>query len=259
MAHKKSLTRAEWEALPEPTRKFFSDEKIYVPDGDNWKLDAEGVEDVSGLKTALQKERDARAQFEKDLKAEREKLSGVDLEEYQRLKAEADSKETDDLKAKGKIDELIEKGKQREKAINDAWQKRFDDLTAEFNTLRVDHRLRKAFEDGGVIPDRIDDAVLHAKQIVKLTEKGDLQILDRDGTPMDASIETYAKDLLKESKPWLYAASGAGGSGAPSTSGGTNGKKTVTRDALSKMLPAEVAATMADARAGKVQLVDNPA
>jgi hypothetical protein len=256
MALKKSYTKAEFEALPETTRRFYIDEKVYVADGENFKLDAEGVEDVTGLKTALQKEREARAQHERDLKAEREKLAGIDIDEYQRLKAEADSKENDDLKAKGKIDELIEKGKLREKQLNETWQTKFDNLTSELNTLRVDHRLRKAFEDGGVISDRIDDAVLHAKQVVKLTERGDLQILDKDGTPLDASIETYAKDLLKEAKPWLYQASGAGGSGAQNGTNGAGGLRTIKRADLPNMAPAATAAAMADVRAGKAQLVD---
>jgi hypothetical protein len=214
MGYKKTLTKAEWEALPETTRQVLTDQKVYVADGDNWKLDADDSEDVTKLSAAIKKERDARAQLEKDLKAEREKISGVDLEEYNRLKAEADAKETDELKSKGKIDELIEKHNKEKKAIHDTWQKKYDDLTADFNTLRVDHRLRKAFEDGGVIADRIDDAVELTKKVVKLTDKGELQVLDEDGSPMDASLDIYAKELLKERKPWLYAASGAGGTGA---------------------------------------------
>jgi len=214
MGYKKTLTKAEWEALPETARQALTEQKVYVADGENWKLDADDSDDVTKLSAAIKKEREARAQAEKDLKAERDKLSGVDLERYNQLIAEADAKETDELKSKGKIDELIEKHNKEKKAINDGWEKKYNDLTADFNTLRVDHRLRKAFEDGGVIADRIDDAVELTKKVVKLTDKGDLQVLDDDGSPMDASLDIYAKELLKERKPWLYAASNAGGTGA---------------------------------------------
>lgn len=56
------------EAVPEAVRTF------YVETGDGtFRLDAEGVEDVSGLKSALEKERAAR----KDLKAELERREDV--------------------------------------------------------------------------------------------------------------------------------------------------------------------------------------
>lgn len=221
MAYKRNLTKAEWEQLPETTRTFFTEQKVYVADGENWKLDADDSEDVTKLSTAIKKEREARAQFEKDLKAEREKFAGFDLDRYNQLVADADAKETDELKSKGKIDELIEKGKLKEKSINDDWQKKFDNLMGEFNMLRVDHRLHKAFEDGGVIQDRIDDAVELTKKIVRLTDKGELEVLDKPGgSPMDASLEIYAKELLKEQKPWLYAATSAGGTGAQNGNGG---------------------------------------
>jgi hypothetical protein len=221
MAYKRNLTKAEWELLPETTRKFLTDEKVYVADGENFKLDADDSEDVTKLSAAIKKERDVRAQFEKDLKAEREKFKDVDLEKYNQFVVDAEAKETDELKSKGKIDELIEKSKLREKGINDGWQKKYDELLAQHDKLRVDHRLRKAFEDGGVIPDRIDDAVELTKKVVRLTDKGELEVLDGpDGSPLDASLDIYAKELLKEQKPWLYAASDAAGTGAQN---GTHG------------------------------------
>lgn len=215
MAHKQTLTKAEWDALPEATRKFFTDEKVYVPDGENWKLDADDSESVGKLSAALKKERDARAQFEKDLKAERDKLSGVDLEEYNRLKAEKDLKETDDLKSKGKIDEIIEKQNIKLAELKKDYDAKLTAKEEELNTFRIDLRLRAAAEKGGVLPDVLDDVVdLHRKR-VRFTEKGDLQILDRDDTPLDVSVEGYFKEVYPQtpSGMYYYKPSGVGGIG----------------------------------------------
>lgn len=250
MALKAKLTKDEFEQLAEAQRG------LYKESGNDYLLDAEGVEDVTGLKSALDSERKARAEAEKGLKAEREKFKDVDPEKYAAFLAAEETRETDELKSKGQIDELIEKGKAREKKLVEDWQAKYDALQRELNDVLVDQRLRSAFEKAGVIPDRIDDAVMLTKPSVKLTDKREIQIL-KDGTPLDASVETYAKELLKEAKPWLYQASGAAGSGAPSNqNGGANGKKTVTRKQLADMVPAAASAVMADARAGKVQLVD---
>src|ERR1051325_6554289 len=108
MALKASLTKAEFEALPDATRELYKTNNVYVPDGENWKLDAE-TEDVSGLKSALKKEREAAAEAKRLLAVEQAKFKNVDAEEYARLKAEAESKENEDLKSKGQIDQIIEK------------------------------------------------------------------------------------------------------------------------------------------------------
>lgn len=259
MAHKKSLTKAEWDALPEPTRKFFADEKVYVPDGDNFKLDAEGIEDTSGLKTALQKERDARTQFEKDLKAEREKFKDVDLDEYNALKAEKDSRDTDDLKSKGKVDELLENQRQKyEKLLADEKKKSADEsarLNAELDRVTIDTAFRAAYEKAGVIPDRIDDAVALTRSQAK-REDGKLVLYDTDGLKLDINIDTYAKEVLKNARPYLYQASANGGTGAQNGTHGANGAKTYKRADWEKLPPAQQSTVMAEVRAGTAQIVD---
>jgi hypothetical protein len=215
MANKRQLTKVEWEALPEATRQVFTEQKVYVPDGENWKLDADDSEDVTKLSAAIKKERDARAQLEKDLRTEREKLNGVDLEEYNRLKAEKDSKETDELKSKGKIDEIIEKHNLKVAELKKDYEARLSTKEEELNRFKVDLKLRAAAEKGGVLPEVLDDVVdLHRKR-VRFTEKGEMQILDKDDTPLDVSVEGYFKEMYPQtpSGAYYYKASGVGGMG----------------------------------------------
>lgn len=222
------LTKEQFDAMPEGLQKACSEQ-----DG-KYTLDFETADQVKGLKTALDKRTKAEKEAKEAKDALEAKFAGVDLEKWNQYQTETENKETDELKRKGMVEELITKGKEREAKINQEWQKKYDDLQAKHDSLRIDHRLRAAFEAGGVIPDRIDDAVDLTKKRVKLTET-DAQILDDDGSPMDASIEIYAKELLKEKKPWLYAASTAAGTGA-SPNGKNLGPPGVD---LSKLPPTE--------------------
>lgn len=73
------------------------------PATDPPKADPE-PEDVSGLKSALEKERTKRKQYETDLKAAREAQDELD-----RLKADAKKKADDEAAEQGKYKELLEK------------------------------------------------------------------------------------------------------------------------------------------------------
>lgn len=64
---------------------------LYEPDGDRFKLKVEGIEDTSGLKSALQKERKEREAREKQAKAwERLGKSPEEIEELLEAQARAD-------------------------------------------------------------------------------------------------------------------------------------------------------------------------
>src|SRR5262249_10147762 len=71
-------------------------ESLLEQDG-KFVFEAELPHETAGLKSALEKERKAKAEFEKSLKG----FEGIDPEEARRLKVEAEKLEADKLKQKG--------------------------------------------------------------------------------------------------------------------------------------------------------------
>ena len=93
-----ALTVDSLDNIPESVRSF------YEPDGDRFRLAVDGLEDPVGLKTALQKEREAARNFEKETKAW--KQLGKTPEEIQTLIAAANKAEEDRLKRNGEWSQL---------------------------------------------------------------------------------------------------------------------------------------------------------
>src|SRR4051794_29374504 len=103
MALKAKLTKAEFEKLGDSLKEH------YKASGDDYVLDAEGVEDVSGLKSALDKEKKERRELRVKLDAEAEKWKDLDPERAREaLKAIADLDEKK-LVDKGEFDRLLKK------------------------------------------------------------------------------------------------------------------------------------------------------
>lgn len=111
-------------------------------------------EDVSGLKSALEKERAKRKQYETDLKAAREAQSELD-----RLKAEAKKKADEDAAAEGRYKELLEKREAELTELqNQLAEKERDDLRrtiAQKHNLKVDTAMKflSKFDDEAEIED----------------------------------------------------------------------------------------------------------
>jgi len=205
------------------------------------KLEAIELDNPTELSEALRKERETRERIDKDLKAEREKFKDVDPARYAELVAKAEELEQGELKSKGKIDELMEK--QRlvyEKKLEEQKKKDAEiiaGLNAELDYVTVDVGLRGVFEKAGVMTDRIDDAVELTRKKAK-REDGKLALYE-DGVKLDVSLENYAKEILKEQKPWLFAATGVGGTGAVQTNGQNGNKPTKSVAEWQKMSPQE--------------------
>lgn len=260
MAYKRNLTKVEWEALPEAARTFFTEQKVYVADGENWKLDADDSEDVAKLTAAIKKERDARTQFEKDLKAEREKFKDVDPAKYAELMSKQQEAEDNELKAKGKIDELLQKQREALELKLSDQKKKYEEQITSLNTqldeVIIDQTLRSAYEKAGMIPDRIDSGVKLTRDKAQRKD-GKMLLLDDTGTVLDMSPENYAKELVKTSMPWLFQGTNAAGTGADNGTHANGGGKAYKRADWEKMAPAQQSAVMAEVRSGKAQLVEN--
>ena len=229
---------------------------LYKPDGDKFKLDVEGIEDTSGLKSALQKERDAAKEFGRKAKELEEKFAGLDPAKVREMMAKLDQDGEAALIAAGKIDEVIAKRseklrtelqKQVELAQNET--KAAKDRTAKYSQRVLDDRIKDAVI-GKVHVHAIKngDVMRAAREIFVLDENGDAvqlgadgnAILGKDGkTPFSPS--EWIESMIEVAPHWFPSSSSGGGA---SGSGSGSGNKTMKRAAFDA-LPAHEKASAA--------------
>jgi hypothetical protein len=203
----------------------------YTEKDGKFHLNVDGIEDTSGLKTALESERKARKELDKKIK--RWEALGKTDEEISALLAEHEKTERERAEKDGDHAKIL-------KQHQDKWAKEKETLESELNAARSSERnaiistsvmaaLTKAgaTEEGAdLLPDRL------ASRIKFETEDGKrvLKIMQADGeTPMAGSGKDGSAtfdDLVKEATekwPSLFSASGKSGSGKPPGSGPTGG------------------------------------
>lgn len=188
-------------------------------------------EDLTGLKTALQKEREAAGAWSKYGKPEDVAKRISDLEA---------------AVAKGG------KGGEDAQAKLDAMKADYEgQLTAKTTALTglmrktANAELRAELAKAGVIPEGLDMLSTFAAPRIVFADDGSTKIMTADGKPMigsgadhGATLADLAKELAKAS-PFLVKDGGTGGGGKPPGSGGTPEQKTVTRAAFDAMSQAE--------------------
>lgn len=178
-------------------------------------LSAEGIEDVGGLKSALEKERKARREAEKKLT----RLGDIDPDEVQRLRDEAE--------------ERAEKGDDAEKKLATA-QKKFDREKTELeqkvlardkkiHQLVAENVAKDAIEQAGGKPKVLLPHILANVKVIE--EDGDFVpvVLDAKGNerPAKSGDKRFTlEDLVSELKAddefaGAFNGTGASGSGAP--------------------------------------------
>lgn len=198
------------DGLPEAQKDLYDEGE----DG-KFHLLAEGVEDVGGLKSALDKERKAR----KDAEAKLKKVGDFDPDEYERLKAESE--------------ERAEKEGDVEKKLTNA-QKKFDrdkaDLEAKIlardkkiHQLVAENVAKDAIEAAGGKPKVLLPHILASTKVIE--EDGDFVaiVTDQKGNerPAKSGDKRFTlEDLVLELKAdeefaGAFNGTGASGSGAP--------------------------------------------
>lgn len=244
------------DTIPEAQRAW------YVQDGTKFKLDPSKVEieDVSGLKTALSKERDAvkaaKAASAQAVADALKDFEGIDPAKTRALLSKFDNEEEAALIAAGKVDEVISKRMSKRDAAQqkliDAAVAREKEATEVANTFKgrvLDNHIRAAAAKAGIHAFAVDDALLRARALFSLDSKGDAVQLGADGhavlgkdgkTPFTPAewLET-----MKEAAPHWFPA-GASGGGAGGSGGAGAGGKTITRAAF-EALPAREKASVA--------------
>lgn len=193
------------ESLDEGVRGFYTEQ-----DG-KFRLDVDGVEDVTGLKSALEKERSARRDLEKKMKAA---LSDDDLEEYARLKAEAEKSKP--------IEERFEMERKRTQKELEAERKARMDSDSRFRNREKELAAIKLI---GGVKGNVELLMPHILPEVELEE------VDGKFRAVPASAGSFDEVIgsLKTRFPEAFADSGHSGSGASGGHAGAGGAKTMTR------------------------------
>lgn len=197
---------------------------LYVEDGDGFRLPVEGVEseeEVSGLKSAL-------AKLKRDLRAAKDKAGQVsddDLDELERLRAEAADREEKKAKEEGRFDELRQK-------LTDKHEKELQEVREQLGrrdkvieTLTVKNELRSAISEAGV------DPKYHKAVEALLRERGPKVDWNGDGLPQgvfpdevegDQPIGEFVKSWVDTDEASIYMPpeTGSGGGGHGGEGGG---------------------------------------
>src|ERR1051326_5289792 len=137
---------------------------------------------------------------------------------------------------------------------------RIDELTRENKHFKLTVPLRDIAVKAGVIADDLDLVLLDTAKRFTLNEDDKIVVLDEDGDPTDITPQKFFETLYREQRPKFYAASGAAGSGAPSSTGSTGGKRTMRRSEFEKLQnsdPQRANAFLKEVNQGKAALVDN--
>jgi len=217
---------ATQDEVPEALREY------YVEKDGKFMLDAEGVEDVTGLKTALGKERTDRRAAEAALKTYQEAVGTDPVKAKEGLTRLAELSNFDPTKEAEKIAET--KMRTREAQLIEKHQQALNDVTSK--SARVMKQLQKVLVDNAALT-----AITEAKGApelllpivrdkVRLREDGEqffVEVLDAQGNPRIGDTQGSPMTIpqliaeLKASPTYgrAFEPSGASGSGAPASGG----------------------------------------
>lgn len=242
----------------------------YVENEGKFNLDPDKYAEVKaqGLKSKnkellgkLTKANDGLKRFEKLADFEED-----DLAEFQTWRENKDKTPPPDDKTGKASEELqaqFEKalGKEKAKFTTElsTREARIAELERENKHFKLTVPLRDIAAKAGVIAEDMELVLLDTAKRFALNEDGEIVVLDEDGDPTDITPQKFFDTLYREQRPKFYAASGAAGSGAPSNTGSSGGKRVMRRadfDKLQLSNPQGAASFLKDVSAGKASLVE---
>lgn len=180
------------------------------------------LEDVTGLKTALVRERENAGAYAKFGKPDEIAAKIAKLEEAAAKGGKGGEE------AQAKLDAM--------KADYDGKLSAADQRYTGVLTRYAQAELKAELSKAGVVPEGLDMLAAFAGQRIRFNDDGTVKVVTADGKPMIGSGADHGAtlaDLAKElatSMPYLVKDQGVGGGGKPpGTNGGTPQGKTVTR------------------------------
>ncbi len=227
---KAKISQEEYDSLSEAQQEF------YVAGNSGYLLDAEGVEDVSGLKSTLEKHKKEVRDLKAALQEKVELYKDIDPDAAREALGKLRKLDEKSLLDEGKIEELFKQrltSTQREyDAKIKALQADIDERNAKLGALtqKLSHTslaasLAKEATDARVDPDWFDYVYLKAQAQWRLDEAGELAPYDgnqviygKEGKPM--SMGEWLNVLAKEKPKILLQSAGAGANGSGGRSSG---------------------------------------
>jgi arginyl-tRNA synthetase len=194
------------DGLDEGVQQFYQQ----VDDG-KYRLAVDGLEDTDGLKSALEKERKARREYEKKMKS----LEDVDPDEYRQLKQQQQKAEEEKLQKEGEFEKLREKWSKEREQERQKYQEQVNELNRKLDTLYLDKEIERAALNAGVIPEDLEDVMAITKHRIKRADDGEtIVVLDKDGEPSQSTLDKFFSQDFKEAKPKFYKSDVLPGSGS---------------------------------------------
>jgi len=217
MALKQTLEASEFETLADPLKEH------YTKDGDGYKLETDFVpEDTSALKSALQKEREAR----KDLVKEIAKYKDIDPDKARAAQVKLDEIEQKQLEDAKEYEQLKGKLAGEKQAAVDAVKSEFEPKLQKTQSKLREVMIRKALQDEALKHDPISAESIEA--FVELAEKqvsmdDELNLVIEGSTSND--ISEFVKNLSETPKFGVFfkpdVAAGSGASTQKKAGAGT--------------------------------------
>ncbi|MDQ3747978.1 MAG: hypothetical protein M3367_03020 [Acidobacteriota bacterium] len=206
---KRNLTAEEFETIADSLKD------LYVPTADGYLLDADDVEDVSGLKTALEKERRERREAKEALK----QYEGLDPEDARKAVAEVSKIDEKKLLDKQKFDEVLENYR---KDFDTELEKERREKQQLLTNLKRE-KLTNLLIEKGVLPDRARFALAEVDpQTEIVSDEGGISLKKKDGIGDAKELDEMVTGL-REKSAFLFAPTNASGSGATQSNGNGNG------------------------------------
>jgi hypothetical protein len=208
---KANLTAGDFETLDASLKSF------YLQSGENYILDAEGVEDVYALK-----KNKSEILAEKKREQERADALAARLAEIEAKENEAAEIEQ---KAAGAFKELEEKLRAKLSETETKAQERENQLLNNFKTERLKNELTAR----GVLSDRAKYALADiADQVELASDETGFSLKVKNGIGDAKEFDTLIEGLKAQS-PFFFAANNASGSGASGSQGNGGNAKTMGR------------------------------
>jgi hypothetical protein len=240
MALKATLTEDEYGALDPKIQE------LYKKSGDGYLLDAEGVEDVRGLKSTLEKLKAERKTLDGRIKELTDKWGDLDPEQARKALDELQKLADKKLMDEGKVEELLTqrlaaRDKEHDRVVKNLEKKLEAELAARTAATRrleealIDNGLRTAAGKAGVRPAAMTDLVLRGKNVFRLHEdkvtpfREDGEILYGKDPKLPMTMEEWISGLATDA-PHLFEENKGGGSEPGGRGAASAGRIVLTRD-----------------------------